>query len=253
MTPSLLSLESVTVNRRGSPVIRGVSADLASGRIVAIIGPNGAGKSTLLAAIAGQLGFSGSILWNGAPVKPGEAGYMPQSSEVHTSLSVIETVLLGRYDRLGWRVSGADIAAAETALVALGLSNLAARPLDTLSGGQRQLVLMAQRMVRAPRLLILDESTSALDLCHQMRVLGHLRSYVRERNALVLIAIHDVNLAARHADNILLLAGGRLAACGTPTQVVTRRLLQEGFGIDADILQSDSGHPVLVPISPVAA
>lgn len=252
MDEPALYLRGVGVTKGRTRILHGISARIGSGQLVAVIGPNGAGKSTLLAAIAGHLRFDGQILWDGHPVRHGLAGYLPQSGEIHASLSVLEAVLLGRFDRLGWRVRDADMAAALAALEALDLSPLAARPLVTLSGGQRQLVLLAQRLVREPRLLVLDEATSALDLHHQMIVLGHLKNYVTRTGALVLMAIHDLNLVARHAGDVLLLAGGGLAAFGPRQTVLTVDRLRESFGIEAAILQSDDAHPVIVPLAVAA-
>lgn len=250
MTTCQLSLSNVGVTRGRSRILDGITATLAGGQLAAVIGANGAGKSTLLAAVAGQLAHDGTIRWNGGRVVPGRAGYMPQSSETRASLTVLETILLGRYDSLCWRMNGGDIDSAAGALTALGLGHLAERRLDTLSGGQRQLVLLAQRLVRRPELLILDEATSALDLRHQMTVLDHLATYVKRTGALVLIAMHDVNLAARHAGQMLMLCRGRLAVCGAREAVLTAPQLRQSFGIETEVLRSAEGYPVIVPLAP---
>ncbi|KAB2860914.1 MAG: ABC transporter ATP-binding protein [Bauldia sp.] len=242
-----LTLENVAVTLGRASILKDISVDLGCGQIIAVVGANGAGKSTLLSSIAGQLPFDGKILWDEKPVDPRLVGYIPQAVELRTRLSVIEAVLLARFDQLGWRISAADMRAADTALDALGLSPLAARPLDTLSGGQRQLVLLAQRLMREPDLLVLDEPTSALDLRHQMGVLDHLRRYIARTGALILIAIHDVNLAARHADRILMLTGGRLAGFGRSQEVLTPASLRAGFGIETEVLRTTDGYPVIVP------
>lgn len=125
--------------------------------------------------------------------------------------------------------------------------------MSTLSGGQQQLVLVAQRLVRHPDLLILDESTSALDIHHQMSVMEHLRSYVRETGALVLIAMHDLNLAARHSDRLVMLSDGRLVAEGICEQVLAVEIIRKIYQIEVELLYSTSGAPVVVPFSPTAA
>lgn len=249
MNSSELLLEGVGVKRGRTRILENMTARIGSGQIVAVVGPNGAGKSTLLAAIAGHLCCDGKILWDGQPIGSDVVAYMPQSNETYTRLSVLETVLLGRFDRLGWRVKEDDIKTAAMALESLGLDHLASRSLDTLSGGQRQLVMLTQRLVRQPRLLVLDEATSALDLNYQMRVLGHLKAYVARTGALVLIALHDLNLVARHAREILLLASGRLVAFGPRQEVLTQKRLRESFGIEAAILRAEEGHPVIVPLA----
>ena len=252
MTEQSLVLANVAVRRGRSAIVKDISARLSPGQLVGVIGPNGAGKSTLLAAIAGHLAYSGGIRWKGAAVNPAALGYMPQASRTRAALSVLETVLLGGHERLGWRVRDADLAPAEAVLATLGLGDLANRAINTLSGGQQQLVMLAQRLVRRPDLLILDEPTSALDLRHQMAVLEHLKGYLRDSGALVLIAIHDLNLAARYADSLLMLGEGRLVACGPCSNVLSAEVLRETYGIEVEMLRSADGQPIIVPLAAVS-
>lgn len=250
MTARALHIENVSVTRGGRRILHDFSLNLENGQIIALIGPNGAGKSTLLGAVAGQVPFSGRILWRNAPVKPGSVGFMPQASDGRAALTVLEAVILGRFDRLTWRLKQEDVAAASAILAELGLGHLADRLLPTLSGGQRQLVMLAQRLVRRPSLLVLDEATSALDLRHQMMVLGILRRYVAETGALVLIAIHDMNLAIRHAETMVLMARGRFVAAGSAHQVVSAERLRLHFGIEADLGVPPEGAMIVVPRAP---
>lgn len=252
MTPCSLHLDNVSVTRGGRRIIRDFSLDLRSGQIVALIGPNGAGKSTLLGAVAGQIPFSGRILWRDAPVKPGSIGFMPQANDGRAALTVLEAVILGRFDQLSWRLKREDVAAASAVLADLGLAQLADRLLPTLSGGQRQLVLLAQRLVRRPSLLVLDEATSALDLRHQMMVLEILRRYVAETGALVLMAIHDMNLAIRHAETMVLMARGGFVAAGAARHVVNEERLRVHFGIEADLGTPPNGTMIVVPRAPAS-
>lgn len=252
MTPCSLHLDNVSVTRGGRRIIRDFSLDLRSGQIVALIGPNGAGKSTLLGAVAGQIPFSGRILWRDAPVKPGSIGFMPQANDGRAALTVLEAVILGRFDQLSWRLKQEDVAAASAVLADLGLAQLADRLLPTLSGGQRQLVLLAQRLIKRPSLLVLDEATSALDLRHQMMVLGILRRYVAETGTLVLMAIHDMNLAIRHAETMVLMACGRFVAAGAARDVVNEERLRVHFGIEADLGTPPNGTMIVFPRAPAS-
>jgi iron complex transport system ATP-binding protein len=247
MTEQVLVLRDVAVKRSGVAVLSRISTEFAGGQVVALIGPNGAGKSTLLAAIAGLLPCTGSIVWGGRRPDFSCLSYMPQSVEVTSGLTVMEAVLLGRHDCLGWHVKPADLDAAVAALTSLGLEGLAHRRLNSLSGGQRQMVMLAQRFVRRPQLLLLDESTSALDLRHQMTVLQHLRRYVAETGALAVMAIHDLTLAACHADMVMMLAHGTLAAAGPCKKVLTEARLRDAFGIEAEVMADRSGRPIIVP------
>ena len=245
-----LVLDAVAVRRGRVPVLREVTASLAPGQIVGIIGPNGTGKSTLLNAIAGLLHWKGRIAWKGGPVDLGAIGDLPQRAEVRAELSVLETVLLGRREALGWRVADATLEGAAAMLDTFGIGALHARGMETLSGGQQQLVLLAQRLLRQPGLVLLDEATSALDIRHQMLVFDRLRGYVARIGALVVIALHDLNLAGLHCDRLVLLHEGRIAAEGLAEDVLTATHLRRVYGIEAEFLRSASGRPVILPRCP---
>lgn len=252
MTPALV-LDKVQVTFQHRSVLSDVSCSLAPGQIVGLIGPNGAGKSTLLSAIAGTLPHTGAIRFDGRKIDSSLVGYMPQHAQVRADLTVMEVVLLGRHERLGWRVDPGVLSAAAQILTDFDLAHLASRPIRTLSGGQGQLVMLAQRLLREPKLLLLDEATSALDLAHQMRVFALLRTYVARTGALVLFAIHDLNLAARHTDSILLLGHGGLVGAGPFETVVTPASLRDVYGVEAEFLQCRSGRPVILPLSAIPA
>ncbi|GAB3130152.1 ABC transporter ATP-binding protein [Novispirillum itersonii] len=243
-----LDLTSVGVRRGRTTILDTVGCTLQPGQIVGLIGPNGTGKSTLINAIATLLPFSGTIRWHGRPVELGKIGYMPQHALVQADLTVTETVLLGRHERLGWQVKATDLDAAIHALEEFGIAGLHDRSMNILSGGQQQLVLLAQRLLRQPDLLLLDEATSALDIRHQMQVFDRLRAYVQRTGALVVIAIHDLNLAARHTDRILLLHQGRVAGDGPFETVISPDALRRVYGIEAEILVSPSGHRAILPL-----
>ncbi|MCW2241486.1 ABC transporter ATP-binding protein [Azospirillum canadense] len=248
MTDATLTLQDVSVARGGKQVVDRVCAALPGGAVTAICGPNGAGKSTLIGAIAGVAVHHGAIRWDGRNLDRTDVAFMPQCVAIRSTLTVLEVVLLGRLDRLGWTLREADLAAAGDALAALGLTHLAERRINTLSGGQQQLVLLAQRLMRKPRILLLDEPTSALDLNRQLLVFDMLASYARENQALVLVALHDLSLAARYASMLLLLRQGTLMGSGHPAEVLRAETIRAVYDVEAEVLHSSGGHPVIAPL-----
>ncbi|MDO4906153.1 MAG: ABC transporter ATP-binding protein [Lautropia sp.] len=245
-----LELHQVRVRYGNSLILNGIDTRLEPGQIVGLIGPNGTGKSTLIKAIATVQPFSGRILWQGQPVRLGEIGFMPQSCQVRAELSVLETILLGRHEALGLRVDRSIIDRAIAILEDFRIAHLHRRSMTRLSGGQQQLVLLAQRLLRQPRLLLLDEATSALDIRHQMQVFERLNAYVQRTGALVLIAIHDLNLAAQHTQHILLLNQGMIAGQGSFCDVVCTDSLRTVYGIESEIITTASQRTAVVPIRP---
>ena len=245
----VLRLDTVRVTRSGTSILRDINVRLCRGQIVGLVGPNGAGKSTLINAIATLIPFSGTIRWQGLPIRLREIGYMPQQAQVRADLSVIETVLLGRHEQLGWRVATTHLDQALGILEDFGIAHLARRNMQSLSGGQQQLVLLTQRLLREPKLVLLDEATSALDIRHQLQVFDRLRAYVGRSGALVVIAIHDLNLAARHADTIMLLDQGQVAGSGSFAEVIHEQALRDVYGIEAELLRASTGHTVILPVT----
>lgn len=242
-----LELKNLSVSRGRSIVLHGISATLEPGQIVGLAGTNGTGKSTLIQAIAGMLPYTGAISWRGGGIDVRDIGYMPQNSQVRADLTVLETVLLGIHERLTFRVSGTALDVAMDMLEQFGIAHLYQRGMMTLSGGQQQLVLLAQKLIRQPSLLLLDEATSALDIRHQLEVFERLRAYVDRTGALLMVAIHDLNLASRHTDQLILLHRGSVAALGPFSDVVSPQSLLDVYGIEAELVSSQSGSVVVMP------
>ncbi|WP_068306733.1 ABC transporter ATP-binding protein [Pararhodobacter sp. CCB-MM2] len=239
-----LELNDFSIVRGRQTVISRCAVSLPSNGLIAVVGPNGAGKSTLLMALAGLLRHTGKRTLDGAPIAQGIVGFLPQTFAVRSALSVEDCVLLGRREELGLRVRPVLREAAHSALAQLGLATLAERRMDSLSGGQQQLVLIAQRLMRSPRLMILDEPTSALDLYHQLEVLTQLRAL--STNMLTIAALHDLTLASRFADALLLVRGGTLVA-GRAQDVLCAKHLREAWHIEPEFLTDRAGMQVVVP------
>ena len=244
------ALEQLTAGYPGRPVLQGVTLpDVPAGTLVAVVGPNAVGKSTLLKAVAGLRPAQGRVLLEGtdlATLPPRErlrrVGYLPQALPQSTSLVAYETWQIAlRASRSEWSSAQRE-AAIESVVAALGLQALALRRLEELSGGQRQMVGLAQVIVRAPRLLLLDEPTSALDLRWQLQVLQAVRAMVQQQGATGLVAVHDLNLALRFCQHVLVLGGGSVLAAGAPATVLTPTLLQRAYGVLARVERCSEGH-----------
>lgn len=228
-----------------SQILHPMDIAVPAGQVLGVIGPNGAGKSTLLRSLAGIDRLYAD--WNGVPLTRDQIGYMPQGFQMNARLSVLEAVLLGKREALGWRIASADLEAASNVLSDLGLSHLEDRSMDRLSGGQQQMVLVAQRLLRAPRLLILDEPTSALDLHHQLVILRHLKTYTQSRQAATIVALHDLTLAGRFCDRLLVLKDGKAVAFGPTDDVLSRQCIAESWNVSVEVMRAKDGCPVIVP------
>lgn len=241
-----LLIEQLSVAYGARQVLQQLSLPaLPAGSLVALVGPNGAGKSTLLRALAGLERMKGSLSLDGEDVtRMGQAerarrlAYMPQQLPPGIALGVLESIIAGL------RVAGTEnpLGVAFEALRRLGIEHLAEQPLGSLSGGQRQLVALAQLLARNPRVLLLDEPTSALDLHYQLRVMDAVRERVQAHRLLSVAVLHDINLAASHADWLVVLNKGRVVASGAPEQVLAPALLAEVYGVAARVERCSQGR-----------
>jgi iron complex transport system ATP-binding protein len=219
---------------------------LSGGEVVAVIGPNAAGKSTLFKRIAGMLEGPGSIRLEGATKRRSVICYMPQDSPASAVLTVYESILLARKQDASWLVEESDLKLIDETMAMLGISAIAFRSLGELSGGQRQLVSVAQTLVREPEILLMDEPISALDLHRQVEVLALVRGLARTRSMVVLIALHDLNHALRFADKTMVIADGRLDACGPSDEIITPALLRNVYKVEARIERCSRGIPHVI-------
>lgn len=236
-----LRIDNVSLHYGARPILRGLTLpDLQPGEVTVLAGPNAAGKSTLMRAIAQLAPYRGQITLDGEdlarmPIRRRARliGVMPQVLPSGSSLVVLESVIAALR-------AGSDALAAQTdaqamaVLERLGIADLAMEPLDQLSGGQRQMVSLAQAIVRDPRVLLLDEPTSALDLARQVRLLGELRALAAE-GRIVVAVLHDLAMAAQWADRIVLMHQGALHSSGQPASVLTPGLLAEVYGVRARV------------------
>ena len=256
MTGESLSFESVSARVGTRTLLKEIDFRVEPGEIVGLIGRNGVGKTTLLRLASGALAAeSGSIMLGHDRVGDLSRRHLaqrialvPQDMHVPFPFRVGELVLMGRapHQSLLGLESESDAALARAALERLGIADLEDRSITTLSGGERQLVLFARALVQDPGVLLLDEPTAFLDLKHRVDVLREVRAFTDSGGA-ALVVSHDLSLAARACDRVVLLGNGGLVATGTPSEVLTTENLQAAFGIAAQIFNGPDGRLVVVP------
>jgi iron complex transport system ATP-binding protein len=255
----ILQAEGLEVRYTGgpAPALAGVSARVAAGELVAVAGPNGSGKTTLIRAVTGLVPLSAGTVriegqalgeWRRADLAR-VLGVVPQREDIVFPLRVEETVMLGRYARLGplGAPTAADRQAVASALARCDAAPLAQRSTDTLSGGEWQRVRLARALAQEPSVLLLDEPTASLDVRHEMEILELIRDLV-DHGLAGLVITHQLNLAARFADRIVLLNEGRVVAEGTPAEVLRKDTLDAVFQWPVAVTTWRDGSPQLVPL-----
>lgn len=235
-------------------VIRNLNVPmLPRGKITVLLGPNGSGKSTLLRSLAGLNRAEGQLLLDGHDLMPmpfarraEQVVYLPQTLPAGVHLHVLESIIVAQ------RASGGKGKASEgtdsvmALLRQLGIEHLALSYLDQLSGGQKQLVGLAQSLIRKPSLLLLDEPLSALDLNYQFHVMDLVRKETQKRNIVTVVVVHDINIALRHGDRVLMLKDGNLIADGEPEAVITPESLARVYGVRGRIERCSQGTPQIL-------
>jgi iron complex transport system ATP-binding protein len=226
-------------------VVKGISFSAQPGQLISLIGPNGSGKTTIVKCLNKILTpTSGNIALDGKDVKKMTAremarriAYVPQFTNSYLSGSVMDVVMMGRRPYIKWRVSDADVEIVLAVLKDLELEELAHEQFQELSGGQKQKILIARALVQKPDLYLFDEPISFLDIKNQIDIMELARNMVDKENKAVIMVVHDLNMAMRYSDQVILLKSGAVEAAGLPKSVLNQKHIKEVYGVDTRIIE----------------
>ena len=253
-----LKIKNVEFSYTSRPVLKDICLELAATEMLGVVGPNGAGKSTFIRCLNNILTpQKGTILLDGEEIRKmrrlalaKKIGYVPQSTAQVFSATVFDTVLMGRRPHLSWQSSKKDEKIVLETLEMLNIVEIAMSDINELSGGQQQKVFIARALAQEPEVLLLDEPTSNLDIRHQLEVMNIIQNLVREKKLTVIMAIHDLNLASRYAEKIIMMHSGKVFSAGVPAAVFTPDNIEQVYGVTAKV-NRDPEMPYILPLQPV--
>jgi iron complex transport system ATP-binding protein len=253
-----LRVNGIEFGYRSSPILKGIDMELDRSEVLAVVGPNGAGKSTLIKCIDRILEpKKGSILIDSIEVRhlprndlAKRMGYVPQSGTHAFPATVFDVVMMGRRPHSGWIDSDRDMEIVHETLCTLGLDGIALYDFNELSGGQKQKVIIARALVQEPEVLLMDEPTASLDIRHQLEVMSLMRRIVSAKGISAIVAVHDLNLATKYADRVVMMKGGAIVAAGKPAEIFTEESIREVYGVRAVVKREDN-VTYIIAVEPV--
>lgn len=250
-----ISVKNLSFSYGKIPILKNISLDIKESNIICLVGPNGSGKTTFIKCIGKILEPGGYVKLDGNNIKnmkrnviAQNISYVPQIGVQINAANVIDVIMMGRMPYIGFKTSSSDIEWVEKAIKILNLEELADKQYNELSGGQQQKVLIARAIAQNPKVLLLDEPTNSLDIRHQLETLAVVYNFSRNFGVTVIMAIHDLTIAARYADYLVMLKNGELIAYDTPDQLITTAMIEEVYGIESKIYKDEEIGIVVIPV-----
>lgn len=254
----MLEVRNLSFRYGNDMILRNINFCARPGEITAIIGANGVGKSTLLKCIAGLRKGEGKVSFCGKDRNEMTTeqcsrivSYLNQNSSCDAELNVYEVILLGLLNDLKFKVNKDDLEKVERVMKLLSLTPYANRKISALSGGQQQMVFIAQTLIKNPQILIMDEPTSALDLNRQFQLMDLLKSVTQKQKLTTLVTLHHLDITAKYADQVVVIQDGSVYQCGTPDCVFTPKMLRDVYRVDAEIYCDTRGSNHVIAVDKV--
>lgn len=254
----MIEVKNLSFKYEKEPIFENVSFCAKPGEITAVVGANGAGKTTLLKCIAGLEKGTGTVKICGRDTSKMPRSkiskllsYLDQSTDCGAELNVYEVILLGRLQQLSFKVSDDDIERVNEVMEMMSLTQFADRNISELSGGQRQLVFIAQTLIKNPQILILDEPTSALDLNHQFKIMEFLKDITKKNQFTSLVTLHHLDIASKFADHVVVINDGKVYTEDSPDNVFTEKMLRDVYEVDAEIYVDSKNDRHIVALGAV--
>ena len=254
---AIIQAQNISVSINEKEIVHGISLDIPEGKVTAIIGPNGCGKSTTLKALSRILPYKGSVTFKGQEMSTLSQrefakclAILTQSPQAPSDLTVNDLVEMGRFPHRGFlgRAGKDDKEHVEWALEQTGVKEMRYRLLNTLSGGERQRAWIAMALAQRPEVLLLDEPTTYLDICHQLEIMQLIGRLNQELGLTVVMVVHDLNHAIMYADHVVVVKAGQLVTSGAPREIITADLLADVFKVKADEFTLSNDLRALVPV-----
>ena len=254
---AIIKAQNISVSINEKEIVHGISLDIPEGKVTAIIGPNGCGKSTTLKALSRILPYKGSVTFKGQEMSTLSQrefakclAILTQSPQAPSDLTVNDLVEMGRFPHRGFlgRAGKDDKEHVEWALEQTGVKDMRYRLLNTLSGGERQRAWIAMALAQRPEVLLLDEPTTYLDICHQLEIMQLITRLNQELGLTVVMVVHDLNHAIMYADHVVVVKAGKLVTSGAPREIITADLLADVFKVKADEFTLSNDLRALVPV-----